>query len=205
MNNYCGSVRRDGSAALPVRHDRCRHGNTRDAVAGIGGCRDRRRARLREFRRVRRVAPQGLLRACARRQGRVRTRGGRAEEGTLGGGTACEGALRPSRRAPATSRPWRRTSPSTGRQPTFRTQRSVVTTGNGVLRALLGAYQGASASVVEASYRVLYASLAASVGQQFGALAGPSRNPSPSSRSPSPWISRLRAPRSSDTSVRRRP
>lgn len=54
---------------------------------------------------------------------------------------------------------------------TFRTPQSVVTTGTGVLRALLGAYQGASASVTEASYRVLYASLAASVGQQIGALA----------------------------------
>ena len=55
--------------------------------------------------------------------------------------------------------------------PTFRTPQSVVTTGTGVLRALLGAYQRASASVTEASYRVLYASLAASVGQQIGALA----------------------------------
>lgn len=54
---------------------------------------------------------------------------------------------------------------------TFRTSRSIVTTGTGVLRALLGAYQGASAAVTEPSYRVLYASLAASVGQQIGALA----------------------------------
>jgi hypothetical protein len=54
---------------------------------------------------------------------------------------------------------------------TFRTPRSVVTTGTGVLRALLGAYQAASASVTDASYRILYASLAASVGQQIGALA----------------------------------
>jgi hypothetical protein len=39
-----------------------------------------------------------------------------------------------------------------------------------VLRALLGAYQTAGAAVSDASYRVLYASLAASVGQQIGAL-----------------------------------
>ncbi len=44
-------------------------------------------------------------------------------------------------------------------------------TGLGVLRALLGAYQTAAASVVEPSYRVLYASLAASIGQQIGELA----------------------------------
>ena len=54
---------------------------------------------------------------------------------------------------------------------TFRTTQSIVTTGTGVLRALLGAYQGASASVTEPSYRVLYASLAASLGQQVSAMA----------------------------------
>ncbi len=54
---------------------------------------------------------------------------------------------------------------------TFRTKQSIATTGLGVLRPLLGAYQSASASVAEPSYRVLYASLAASVAQQIGALA----------------------------------
>ena len=46
----------------------------------------------------------------------------------------------------------------------------------GVLRALGGAYQSALATVSTPSYRVLYASLAASAGQQVGALeakAGP--------------------------------
>ncbi len=58
---------------------------------------------------------------------------------------------------------------------TFRTPESMVTTGAGVLRALLGAYQRASATVSEPSYRVLYASLAASVGQQLGALTSLAR------------------------------
>ena len=53
---------------------------------------------------------------------------------------------------------------------TFRTARSTTTTGLSVLRALLGAYQTAAASVLEPSYRVLYASLAASVGQQIGVM-----------------------------------
>jgi hypothetical protein len=53
---------------------------------------------------------------------------------------------------------------------TFQTAQSTVTTGSNVLRALLGAYQTAGAAVSDASYRVLYASLAASVGQQIGAL-----------------------------------
>ena len=54
---------------------------------------------------------------------------------------------------------------------TFKTARATTRTGLGVLRALLGAYQTAAASVLEPSYRVLYASLAASVGQQIGELA----------------------------------
>jgi len=45
-------------------------------------------------------------------------------------------------------------------------------TGLTVIRPLLGAYQTALASISEQSYRVLYASLAASLGQQAGALAG---------------------------------
>lgn len=53
---------------------------------------------------------------------------------------------------------------------TFRTSRATTTTGLTILRALLGAYQTAGASVTEPSYRVLFASLAASVGQQRGAL-----------------------------------
>ena len=54
---------------------------------------------------------------------------------------------------------------------TFRSPRTTATTGLAVLNALLGAYQTAAASVSEPSYRVLYASLAASVGQQIGALS----------------------------------
>jgi len=46
-------------------------------------------------------------------------------------------------------------------------------TGLTVLRAVLGAYQGAAATVTETSYRVLFASLAASVAEQVGALALP--------------------------------
>jgi Ferritin-like domain len=54
---------------------------------------------------------------------------------------------------------------------TFRTEQVIVATGLGVLRALLGAYQTAVASVTEQSYRVLYASLAASISEQIGALS----------------------------------
>jgi hypothetical protein len=55
---------------------------------------------------------------------------------------------------------------------TFETERAVVETGTGVLRALLGAYQTASASLTEPPHRVLYASLAASVSRQIAAIAG---------------------------------
>ncbi len=54
---------------------------------------------------------------------------------------------------------------------TFRTPQSIATTGVGILRALLGAYQSAGATVSDPEYRVLYASLAASLGQQVSALA----------------------------------
>jgi ferritin-like protein len=54
---------------------------------------------------------------------------------------------------------------------TFKSEKDAVTTGVGVLRALLGAYQTAAATVTEQSHRVLYASLTASVGQQLVALA----------------------------------
>jgi Ferritin-like domain len=54
---------------------------------------------------------------------------------------------------------------------TFKNERSAVTTGVGVLHALLGAYQTAAATVSEQTHRVLYASLTASVGQQIIALA----------------------------------
>jgi hypothetical protein len=53
---------------------------------------------------------------------------------------------------------------------TFRTAGATVTTGLAILRALEGVYQSAAATVTEPSRRVLYASLAASVGQQIGAL-----------------------------------
>ena len=52
----------------------------------------------------------------------------------------------------------------------FRTKRAVTATGLTILRALGGVYQTAGASVIEPSYRVLYASLAGSVGQQIGGL-----------------------------------
>ena len=54
---------------------------------------------------------------------------------------------------------------------TFRSTGNAVTTGVGLLRALLGSYQTAAATATEPSYRVLFASLAASTGQQIGALA----------------------------------
>src|SRR5262245_52741938 len=54
---------------------------------------------------------------------------------------------------------------------TFRSKRAIVSTGVGVLGPLLGAYQSASAGVTEPSYRLLYASLTASVGEQIGGLA----------------------------------
>ena len=55
---------------------------------------------------------------------------------------------------------------------TFRSERVAVETGTGVLRALLGAYQTAAASVTEQSHRVLYASLAASVSRQAAGVTG---------------------------------
>jgi hypothetical protein len=57
---------------------------------------------------------------------------------------------------------------------TFRTEKAMVETGRGVLRALLGVYQTAAATASEPTYRVLFASLAASVSQQGVALAGAS-------------------------------
>jgi len=54
----------------------------------------------------------------------------------------------------------------------FDTAAAVRATGFAVLRPTLGAYQSAAAAVSQPSYRVLYASLVASVGQQIGALVG---------------------------------
>jgi hypothetical protein len=54
---------------------------------------------------------------------------------------------------------------------TFTGAASAMATGRVVLRALLASYQTAVASVADPSYRVLYASLAASAGQQLGALS----------------------------------
>jgi len=54
---------------------------------------------------------------------------------------------------------------------TFKTKTDAVTTGVGVLHALLGAYQTAAATVTDQSERVLYASLTASIAQQLSALA----------------------------------
>ena len=63
-----------------------------------------------------------------------------------------------------------------------------------VLRPLLGAYQTRHRVGLGADYRVLYASLAASVGQQLGALRAAA--PSASSRFPSPSTSKPPALRS---------
>ena len=54
----------------------------------------------------------------------------------------------------------------------FDTAASTRKTGLDVLQPMLGAYLSAVTAVSETSYRVLYASLAASVGQQIGALVG---------------------------------
>jgi hypothetical protein len=58
---------------------------------------------------------------------------------------------------------------------TFTSESTIVDTGLEVLRPLLASYQTAAASVSEPDYRVLYASLAASLGQQVGALSALSR------------------------------
>ncbi len=55
----------------------------------------------------------------------------------------------------------------------FASAASTRTTGLTILRAVLGAYQSAAAAVTEPSYRVLYASLVASIAQQIGALTSP--------------------------------
>jgi ferritin-like protein len=55
----------------------------------------------------------------------------------------------------------------------YATAASTRKTGFAVLRPTLAAYQSAAASVIMPSYRVLYSSLAASLGQQIGALVGP--------------------------------
>jgi hypothetical protein len=55
----------------------------------------------------------------------------------------------------------------------FATAANARRTGLAVLRPTLGAYQSAAATVAMPTYRVLYASLGASLGQQIGALAGP--------------------------------
>ena len=55
---------------------------------------------------------------------------------------------------------------------TFTSEKSIVDTGSGVLRPLLGAYPTATATASVQPYRVRSASLAASVSQQLVALAG---------------------------------
>jgi hypothetical protein len=55
---------------------------------------------------------------------------------------------------------------------TFKSEKAMVATGRGVLHPLLGVYQTAAATASDPAYRVLYASLAASVSQQLVALAG---------------------------------
>jgi hypothetical protein len=55
---------------------------------------------------------------------------------------------------------------------TFATATAAAKAGTTVLRALLGAYQSALATLSEPDYRILYASLAAGIGQQLGALLG---------------------------------
>ncbi len=53
---------------------------------------------------------------------------------------------------------------------TFDTPAATASTGRVVLRTMLGVYQTAIVAVSETSYRILYASLAASAGQQLGTL-----------------------------------
>ena len=55
---------------------------------------------------------------------------------------------------------------------TFSSAPATVRTGLTVLRALLGAYQSAAATASVVDFRILYASLGASSGEQVGALAG---------------------------------
>ena len=52
----------------------------------------------------------------------------------------------------------------------FATPAAIAATARAILRTTLGVYQTAAAAVSEPSYRTLYASLGASVGQQLGAL-----------------------------------
>lgn len=52
----------------------------------------------------------------------------------------------------------------------FATPAAVASTARVVLRTMLGVYQTAVVAVTEESHRILYASLAASAGQQLGAL-----------------------------------
>ena len=65
--------------------------------------------------------------------------------------------------------------------PTFATAASIRRTGTAVLRASLGAYQQAAATLTEPTYRVLFASLSASVAQQVGTFttAGAPAEPFP--------------------------
>jgi hypothetical protein len=55
---------------------------------------------------------------------------------------------------------------------TFRSEKAMVVTGVGVLRALRGVYQTAAATASEPTFRVLYVSLVASVSQQIVGLGG---------------------------------
>ncbi len=55
---------------------------------------------------------------------------------------------------------------------TFKDIASAKATALDVLRPTFGAYQAAAVSVTEPTYRVLFASLAVSLGQQAGALGG---------------------------------
>jgi hypothetical protein len=52
----------------------------------------------------------------------------------------------------------------------FATPAAIASTGRTVLRTMLGLYQTAVVAVSEPTHRILYASLAASAGQQLGAL-----------------------------------
>jgi hypothetical protein len=54
---------------------------------------------------------------------------------------------------------------------TFSSAPATVKTGLIVLRALLGTYQSAAATASVVDYRILYASLGASIGEQIGALS----------------------------------
>ena len=134
-------------------------------------CRDRRRARLRELRPGDRVPAQGLLREGDGREGRARRRRPRARPRRLQRGRARDRARRSSSTdagQTAARRGGLRVRLAEGR---FASAESTAATGLEVTQPLLGAYISAAATISIPSYRTLFASMAANVAQQVGALS----------------------------------